>query len=471
LLIWTAVLSFYITDYPNVISFLTSKDFYKNRVWNFYHYYIGSKYFDELGYFDLYACTFKADQEGSNYFFDITSTRDLYTYELIQVSQTHCPKEKFSEARWEMFKKDISYLQPQANISYWAGILSDRGYNPTPFWNSIGSFLSNSIPLENVILIKLLMSFDLILLLLTFGVVLYSFGSITTLALIIYSLIFFGNMERLVGGFLEFDWFSAILLSLGFIRLKKEKLSALFLAYASVARIFPFFLFFGFLIHSLYKIFVKKKIIRKQFIKTFLLCCIIFFFIGSLSQRGLGAWKESYDNLTLHAYHHIDGDRRLGFKHLFTQDFSQTSWQEIVSPGLLINYEKNKILYISMLIFLVPLWLSILLKRTSEQASILGYWGVFILLILSRYYYLSFAIMLLLLKSEKNAFRYITHVLFLWGLLINYYANSQNYSLYYLYFQSNLFLLLYFTVIGISYSWDDWGKKLGGKVIAKLKTS
>ena len=33
------------------------------NVWNVFHYYLGAKYFSEIGYFNLYPCALEADQE------------------------------------------------------------------------------------------------------------------------------------------------------------------------------------------------------------------------------------------------------------------------------------------------------------------------------------------------------------------------------------------------------------------------
>lgn len=57
------------------------------RAWNVYHYYLGSKYFDKLGYTELYAATLAADDlvapelpEGSRTLQSVRVTRDMRTY-------------------------------------------------------------------------------------------------------------------------------------------------------------------------------------------------------------------------------------------------------------------------------------------------------------------------------------------------------------------------------------------------------
>ena len=113
------------------------KQLYKKssiRTWNVYHYYLGSKYFDELGYLDLYKQTIAADREGKNRLAKIKRIRDLETYQTIQVSSLKDlgRSKTFTDARWEAFKKDLNVLLRKESDSTWFDMLNDRGYNPPP---------------------------------------------------------------------------------------------------------------------------------------------------------------------------------------------------------------------------------------------------------------------------------------------------------------------------------------------------
>ena len=48
--------------------------------WNVYHYYIGAKYFNELGYHDIYEQTLVADREGPGRLSHIENIRSLTNY-------------------------------------------------------------------------------------------------------------------------------------------------------------------------------------------------------------------------------------------------------------------------------------------------------------------------------------------------------------------------------------------------------
>ena len=53
----------------------------KSRTWSHYHYYLGAKYFTELGYTDLYDQAIAVDGEGERRFAAIKWVRNLRTYD------------------------------------------------------------------------------------------------------------------------------------------------------------------------------------------------------------------------------------------------------------------------------------------------------------------------------------------------------------------------------------------------------
>ena len=70
--------------------------------WNVFHYYLGSKYFEELGYDGLYSCAIQVVGEGQRAGVQFGSYgRDLITYEFAPVADlANCPRESFTDARW-----------------------------------------------------------------------------------------------------------------------------------------------------------------------------------------------------------------------------------------------------------------------------------------------------------------------------------------------------------------------------------
>ena len=111
--------------------------------WESYHYYLGSKYFDELDYTRLYACTAVADVEdglesavSSRKIRDLATNRVVTTTSLIE--NPNLCKSHFDADRWEAFRQDVGWFRGQVSPSYWAQAQRDHGYNATPLWTTLG---------------------------------------------------------------------------------------------------------------------------------------------------------------------------------------------------------------------------------------------------------------------------------------------------------------------------------------------
>src|SRR4030095_5285024 len=121
----------------------------------FFHYFIGSKYFPELGYTHLYECASLAEAEqGFRRRVELRMIRDLRENELVSAKYVLedpevCRKgfsRPFTPRRWEEFKNDIAYFRTNTGIGAWENMLKDHGYNPSPVWNMTGSLLASLGP-------------------------------------------------------------------------------------------------------------------------------------------------------------------------------------------------------------------------------------------------------------------------------------------------------------------------------------
>ncbi|MEO8177190.1 MAG: hypothetical protein ABI895_00005, partial [Deltaproteobacteria bacterium] len=145
-----------------VLSFLLYFDFFNpnTRYPNYYHrhelyhYYLGSKYFHEIGYDHLYTCTAIAEVElGRGAQIRKRQIRDLSAKNLIiPTTSTYifddpgqC-KDRFSAPRWDDFKKDIAWFEQSSRGDYWEKMQQDHGYNPPPVWTMTGRFFANLAP-------------------------------------------------------------------------------------------------------------------------------------------------------------------------------------------------------------------------------------------------------------------------------------------------------------------------------------
>ena len=128
-------------------------DYHSSRIvhyWDTFHYYIGSKYFEENGYERLYQCVLAADyQDRGATDLKKRKIRDLIDNRLhflteddARIYEEICA-EQFSPERWEAFKQDARSFRTVMGSGWWRDMLMDHGYNASPISNMVASALTN----------------------------------------------------------------------------------------------------------------------------------------------------------------------------------------------------------------------------------------------------------------------------------------------------------------------------------------
>lgn len=305
-------------------NFLSGRTF---RVWTSYHYYLGAKYFNELGYHDLYTQTLAADREGLHRLKNVQIIRNLRTLNKEPLENFNLERSaRFSDERWEAFKNDVSFFTRLKSRQFYAELLCDRGYNPTPFWTLIGSTLTNLLDIRISWQRSILLCLDLILGVGTFVFCVRVFGTAPTAIVFLVFVLLPFNTSRLFGGFLTYDWYWAILLGLAFFHLKRMRLSAMCLAYAVMARVFPIFLVAGLAMPVLrgYITYGAVPDWFRRFAATFAICCAACLILGSFNAYGPRSWADFSSNIVQHSSHHLKGSRRVGLPHFFTHPLTRS---------------------------------------------------------------------------------------------------------------------------------------------------
>jgi len=90
-----------------LVAVFAASNYFKNEtyvksfeVWNVFHYYLGAKYFSEVGYFNLYTCALEADHESVGYWDRIVGARDMETYRYVpRSSLPSCPRNNVTPER------------------------------------------------------------------------------------------------------------------------------------------------------------------------------------------------------------------------------------------------------------------------------------------------------------------------------------------------------------------------------------
>jgi len=243
-----------------VVAFFTYFDFFNPNVryseyyhrHEFYHYYLGSKYFKEIGYTELYECTAIAEVElGRRAAVEKRDLRDLHVNLIKPIKDTYvlthpekC-KDKFTAARWEDWKKDVDWFYKSSVGSYWDNMQKDHGYNPPPVWGMTGKLFASIAPAGDTFF-KILSMIDVAF---HVGIILlfyWAFGfRIMAVATVFWGCNAPANFYWTGGAFLRQDWLFMLVAAVCLARKRKFALAGAALTWSSLLRVFPIIFFAG----------------------------------------------------------------------------------------------------------------------------------------------------------------------------------------------------------------------------------
>jgi hypothetical protein len=217
--------------------------------WDTFHYYIGSKYSRELSYDRLYECVAVADSElpALRRRVELRKLTNLRTNILettanILAHPERC-KQHFTPERWQSFHHDLAYFRTLETARRWDDAQTDHGFNGTPVWNIAGSLLSNLAPASKT-QIYILNSLDSVFLTAGCLMIAWAFGwRVLAVALLIFATNFPSRFYWTGGAFLRWDWLFWMIASVCLLKKQHPMAAGLALAYSTLLRIFPIFLF------------------------------------------------------------------------------------------------------------------------------------------------------------------------------------------------------------------------------------
>jgi len=222
-----------------------------------FHYYMGSKYFDELGYFGLYECSLVALAERGLQAPGSSERRarnlrsmELEAYSAIKQQGARCPDD-FSAERWTQFGDDLVFFAKDWPAHLQEATWHDHGYHPTPAWTLVGGAVAELAPVTTPENARLLSRLERVLIAATFLAIALTFGLETTcLVVLIWGT---GSLWRYawVGdAFLRHLWWASALLGVAALRRGGNFTGGAALASAGIFRIFPSALGLGYLAHA-----------------------------------------------------------------------------------------------------------------------------------------------------------------------------------------------------------------------------
>lgn len=222
--------------------------------YEFYHYYIGTKYGPEVGYSGMYEASLVADAETGPVYKGSEQIRDLSTGMHVKAETVlKNPKKmeeikaKFSPERWQEFLKDTRYFKRVLMNGRWLSILNDKGYNGTPYWSMwVGGLLSERVDTDNETGMLLLSLLDPALICIALACVWWVFGLTPMLLMIILiGTSYVMSFTHMKGAYLRTDFAMALVVAVCMLKRRHFATAGALMMYAALSRLFPAAFFFG----------------------------------------------------------------------------------------------------------------------------------------------------------------------------------------------------------------------------------
>lgn len=369
------------------------------RGWNVFHYYLGAEYYPELGYYDLYPATLRADREGKNAFAQVQRVRNQSTYEVEDralAESRFLPTTRFSPARWRDFVADVAALSAHEETRDWTRIFADRGFNATPFWASVARPVTHLLPARRPVALKLLAGLDLVLLAVAGLVLLAAFGRDATLGIALLFVLSPVDGERMIGGFLQYDWLVAIVVGLAALARPPSRgravLAGVAFGYATLVRVFPLLFVVTWLAPHGLRWVRTGRVSRRNLLlaASFAGTLVAGFALGCATPRGADAWREFAGKIGFHAERHVFGDQRVGLQHLFTSEPGELAGN---SEARRASLERLRPVVWGLGALLLATTVLANFRRRGAAAFLLGMVPFYVLTVASRYYWAVLALL------------------------------------------------------------------------------
>jgi hypothetical protein len=290
------------------VAFVAREGFNLNE---FFHYYVGTKYFPEVGYSGLYEATVVADYEDDPSSLDPDlQVRSLRSYQMEPrpsvIARADAIRARFSPERWEAFRRDIAYFREVDGVLWKVGeSLQDHGYNGSPLVTAILGGLARQPFLSSPRYIRLAAWLDVALVVLA-GVILSFWVGPGTGALFIFlwAVNPFNDAAYTGGAYLRHLHLLALLVAILAYARGRMALSGGAFAVAGLLRVFPCILIAGLAVQNL--IHRDRRLLLRRHAPLFaavVATALIVIAATSLlhTPDGENAWVEFTQKISLHS--------------------------------------------------------------------------------------------------------------------------------------------------------------------------
>ena len=360
------------------------------NAYEFYHYYMGSKYAHEIGYTNLYNASLVADElTGLKFSARDERIRDLKGGRYVRFKRVLKDKEKykalFTEERWDEFVHDIHYLKKMLVKSRWTNMLRDKGYNATPVWSMIVGPLSNAVSTDSAWGMTLLSLLDVALLLGAFVCVWWVFGDRVALLMVVFmGTHFMMNFSTMKGSYLRTDWVVCLVVAVCMLKKQRYKTAGALTAYATLSRVFPAVFAFG-IGAKFFLDFVRTRSVNRRYfayLASFAVTIAVLVAASILYSGGPGLWQEFIAKIRYH--NTCIGVWRVGFKYIFILAYKPPAGGHVVYQQF---FEDWKLLWWIIQAFVLLVSVFLVQKLEDYEAMAYSFVPTFFLVSVTYYYY------------------------------------------------------------------------------------
>jgi hypothetical protein len=274
-----------------------------------FHYYMGAKYFPELGYTGLYECVAIADLDvGRAFAARNPRIRNLGTNFLEPIGPVlddpaRCVQ-RFTPQRWNAFRRDAHAFRSRLPPAVWRKLRTDHGYNGTPVWGILGSTLANTGPATPGRLLALAL-LDPVLLFVMWGCVAWAFGwRVLCVALLFWGTNHTAQFPWTGGSYLRQDWLAAAVAGICCLRRGRPTAGGFLLATSALLRLFPALLLGGLALQAAARMLRRRRWTLSpshgRVVLGGLLAAAILLPLSAVVAGGFSAWPAFVANSRLH---------------------------------------------------------------------------------------------------------------------------------------------------------------------------
>ena len=377
------------------------------------HYYLNAKYFEELGYYDLYPAIILADHENEGPWFkkagDTYMAQDEAGHALRPLTHAltrgqQVKAEQFTPERWEAFTHDALHLQRSYKREWsdklWRQMIMDHGFNGTTVWTMLAQPLT-VVPVEYI---KWLCHIDLVLLGLMTGLIVWAYGLDTALWLVLFLTVTYSlRWPTVTWVYLRYDWVLALVGAMAFIKKGHPLIGGLLSGWAAALRFFPAMWMWGPFAKGVAGL--TRRVVHKP-----LLLLAAGFLIAAGLLQGAAVARYGAEPVQVHFENMLDhnrpeqlSSRRIGLALALTYDGNLKPKLLTKERKLVIKEQKPLRYGLALLFMLVMGWG--LRSSRDDEAYGFGFLPFFLLTTASYYYYVARATLAVLHASDLDKLR------------------------------------------------------------------